>query len=66
MDILRAYWPLLVPYIIAVYTLAIVALVHVLKHPHYRVGNKIAWILIVLLVQILGPIAYFVFGKGEE
>ena len=66
MDVIRAYWPLLVPYIIAVYTLAIIALVHVLKHPHYRFGNKPAWVLIVLLVQIFGPIAYFVFGRGEE
>ena len=66
MELLREYWIFLLPIVIAVLALAITALVHVLKHPHYRFGNKVMWILIVLLIQIIGPIAYFVFGRGEE
>lgn len=58
--------PLLIPIIILEWTLAIVALVHVIKHPNYRFGNKIMWILIVLLIQIIGPIIYFLFGRGKE
>jgi hypothetical protein len=46
--------------------LAVVALVHVLRHPRYRFGNQILWILIVLLVNMIGPILYFVIGRGEE
>ena len=66
MELLREYWIFLLPIVIAVLALSITALVHVLKHPHYRFGNKVMWILIVLLIQIIGPIAYFVFGRGEE
>ena len=66
MNVLIKYMPLLIPLIITQFTLAIIALIHVLRHPHYRFGNKVMWILIVLLGQMLGPIIYFVFGRGEE
>jgi hypothetical protein len=66
MEVLREYLPFLIPLIIAQLALGITALVHVLKHPHYRFGNKIMWVLIVLLVNIIGPVVYFVFGRGED
>ena len=66
MDILMEYLPFLIPVIIIELALALTALVHVLRHPGYRFGNKVMWILIVLLIQIIGPIAYFVFGRGED
>lgn len=58
--------PLVLPLIILQFILAITALVHVLRHPNYRFGNKVIWILVVLFVQFIGPIFYFVFGRGEE
>lgn len=58
--------PLILPVFILEVILAITALVHVLRHPNYRFGNKVIWILVVLFVQIIGPIFYFVFGRGEE
>lgn len=66
MELLREYWPFLLPLVIAQLALAITALFHVLKHPHYRFGNKVIWVLIVLFLQIFGPIAYFVFGRDEK
>ncbi len=58
--------PFLIPLVIVQYTLAIVALVHVIRHPNYKVGNKVLWILIVLCFGIIGPVLYFVIGKGED
>ncbi len=63
---LQAYWPFLIPLILADVALCITALVHIFKHPHYRFGNKVLWVVIVLLFQIIGPTFYFVFGRGEE
>ncbi|MDY5213224.1 PLD nuclease N-terminal domain-containing protein [Intestinibacter sp.] len=57
---------LLLPIIILEFILAITALIHVIKHPNYRFGNKAIWIIVVLFIQILGPIFYFIFGRGEE
>jgi hypothetical protein len=40
--------------------------VHVLRHKNYRFGNRIVWVIIVVFFQILGPIFYFMVGKGED
>ncbi|GLG06325.1 PLDc_N domain-containing protein [Ruminococcus sp. OM05-10BH] len=66
MDVLVEYLPFLIPLIIIEWILAITALIHVLRHPHYKFGNKPFWIVVVLFVQIIGPIVYFIFGRGEE
>lgn len=58
--------PLIIPIIILEYTLAIVAIVHIVKHPNYRFGNRAMWIIIVLFIQIIGPIFYFLVGRGKE
>lgn len=63
---LKEYLPFLIPLVIAQLALGITALVHVLRHSHYRFGNKVMWAIIVMLVQIIGPVAYFAFGRGEE
>ncbi|OJG43200.1 hypothetical protein RV02_GL003120 [Enterococcus gilvus] len=44
----------------------ITAVWHVLKHPNYRFGNKAVWLLIVIVFQIIGPVFYFVFGRGDD
>jgi hypothetical protein len=66
METFRENLPFLIPIILIELILAITALIHVLKHPNYRFGNKVLWIIVVLLIQIIGPVVYFVFGRGEE
>lgn len=65
MEELMEYLPALLPLLIIDIILAITALLHVLKHPHYRFGSKIMWIFIVCFVQLFGPIIYFAFGRGD-
>ncbi|MDE5698323.1 MAG: PLD nuclease N-terminal domain-containing protein [Lachnospiraceae bacterium] len=66
MELLIEYLPLLIPIILIELALGVTALIHVLRHPHYKFGNKPVWIVVVLFVQIIGPVVYFVFGRGEE
>lgn len=66
MELLIEYLPLLIPIILIELALGVTALIHVLRHPHYKFGNKPVWIVVVLFVQIIGPVLYFVFGRGEE
>ncbi|HAS74256.1 MAG TPA: hypothetical protein DCS67_08950 [Clostridiales bacterium UBA8960] len=65
MDKLVEYLPLLIPIIVLQLGLTIAAIVHILRHKTYRIGNRTIWIL-VSFIQIIGPIAYFVFGRGDE
>lgn len=66
MTILKEYLPFLIPLVIAQLALSITALIHVLRHPHYRFGNKVMWVLVVMLIQFIGPVLYFALGRGEE
>lgn len=65
-DLIKEYLPFFIPIIVVQLILGITAVIHVLKHPYYRFGNKIMWVIIVLIVQIIGPIIYFIFGRGES
>jgi hypothetical protein len=63
---LQEYLPVLIPVIIVEAVLLITALVHVLRHNTYRFGNKVMWAIIVVVFQIIGPVVYFVLGRGDE
>lgn len=66
MNELKDALPLIIPIIILQYTLAIFAIIHIVKHPKYRFGNQLFWLLFVLFIQFIGSIVYFLFGRGEE
>lgn len=66
LEALQEYLPVLLPLIIVELVLMVTALVHVLKHNTYRFGNKVMWAIIVVVFQIIGPVVYFVFGRGDE
>ena len=65
-DIFSEYWPFLIPLIILQFALMITAVVHILKHPRYRLGNRTLWLIVVVLFQMVGPILYFAIGRGED
>lgn len=60
------YLPFLIPLLILQVGLAIFAVVHIIRHPNYRFGTKPMWIIIVVFINLIGPILYFTFGKGED
>lgn len=62
---LGAFLPFLIPLAVIQLALMITALIHALKNPNYKVGNKTLWIVIILFVNIIGPVLYFVIGKGD-
>lgn len=66
MEKLLEYWPFLMPYFGVVLVLAISALVHLSKQSRVRFGTKGMWVLIILLIQIIGPVLYFTIGRGDE
>ncbi len=66
MNTLFEILPLFVPVLLIDIALAVAAVRHILRHPHYRFGNKTMWLVIVVVLLLFGPIIYFVFGKGEN
>jgi len=57
--------PLLIPVAIIELGLLVWALLDIIRRKNVK-GPKIVWIIVVVLFEIIGPIAYFIFGRGEE
>ena len=55
-------WALIAPLFIVQVILAIVALVDIARI-HATNGPKWVWVLVVLVINTIGPIVYFIFGR---
>ena len=62
---LKEMLPFLIPIIILELALTIWALVHILTHKTYKIGNRTIWV-VVSFIQIIGPIIYFIYGRSDE
>ena len=58
--------PFLIPLLILQLVLLIVALVDLIKRQKVRGDNKVIWALLIVLVNIIGPVVYLIFGREEE
>jgi hypothetical protein len=65
MENIKQYIPLLIPVVVIQLGLLIAALVDLIRREQTR-GPKWVWALVIILVNIIGPIIYFVAGRKEE
>jgi hypothetical protein len=65
METLRSILPYLIPVLLLELGLMIFALVDLSRRPRVN-GPKWVWALVIILVQIVGPIIYFVAGRKDE
>jgi hypothetical protein len=65
LDKLMQFIPYLVPVLIIQLILIVVALIDLVKREHTR-GPKWMWALIIIFVNFIGPIVYFIVGRMEE
>lgn len=63
-DQLIEYLPYLIPIVILELILVVVALVDIIRRERTK-GPKWLWILVVMFIQLFGPIIYFIFGREE-
>ena len=66
MESLIQMLPYLAPIIILGLTLLVIALADLIKRKHVAGGNKIIWVLVMVFVQIIGPVVYLIAGRKEE
>jgi Phospholipase_D-nuclease N-terminal len=64
MDTVKALLPFLVPIILLELVLLFIALRDLVRRERTK-GPKWAWALVIVLINIFGPIAYLLFGREE-
>ncbi|MEJ8777434.1 PLD nuclease N-terminal domain-containing protein [Pseudogracilibacillus sp. ICA-222130] len=57
-------WSLIAPLLILQVVLMVVALLDIRKMEQTN-GPKFIWVLIIIFISTIGPIAYFIFGRKE-
>lgn len=65
MEQIREFIPLLIPLLILQLVLMTVALIDLARRPKTR-GPKWVWVLVVIFINTIGPIIYFVLGREDE
>ena len=66
MDQLMEFLPFLIPLVIVQFGLLGYTLYHILTHKTYKRGNRTLWLVVVLiLMNFVGPILYFLLGKED-
>ena len=58
--------PWLIPVFILSLSLMIIALVDLVKREKVRGNSKVVWVLIIIFINLIGPIVYLVAGRSEE
>ena len=59
-------WLLIIPLILVEIGLMAFALYDLVKRKRVKGGNKWVWGVIIVVVNLIGPILYFVIGREEE
>ena len=62
---LTQYLPLLIPVLILELGLMVAALLDLAKRTATR-GPKWVWVVVIVFVNFIGPVVYFVAGRGDE
>jgi hypothetical protein len=57
--------PFLIPLLIIQIVLMVIALVDLVKRDRVRGENKVVWALVIVLINVIGPIVYLVAGRQE-
>ena len=65
-DNVMEFLPFLIPLTIVQFSLFGYTLYHILTHKTYKRGNRVLWLIITIaLMNFVGPILYFLFGKED-
>ena len=58
--------PFLIPLFIIEITLIVIALIDLFKRENMKNSTRVIWVLIIVLINLIGPIAYLLFGRKDK
>jgi len=65
MEALRSYIPLLIPLVIIELALLVIALVDLIRREQVKHFPKWVWAVIIIILNLIGPIASLILGREE-
>lgn len=65
LQLLQNLLPVIIPAALLQLGLLVAALVHLLKRRRVKRGSVALWVVIIVLINILGPVLYFLLGRED-
>ena len=58
--------PYLVPLLVLEMALLFIAIIDLDRRQYVTGNNKLVWVLVIVIIGIIGPVIYFVFGRRKK
>ena len=65
-EALKNALPYLIPLLVVEIVLLFVAIIDLDRRKYVTGNNKLVWVLVVVIIGIIGPVIYFVFGRRKK
>jgi hypothetical protein len=65
-EALKNALPYLIPLLVVEMVLLVVAIIDLDRRQYVTGNNKLFWVLIIVIIGIIGPVIYFVFGRQKK
>lgn len=66
MEQIIQFLPFFIPLIVMQFILLGYTIYHIFTHDTYKRGNRVIWLMVtIVLMNYVGPILYFIFGKED-
>ena len=58
--------PFLIPLFVVQLALMVIALVDLFKRENMKSNTRLIWVFVIILINVIGPIAYLLFGRKDK
>lgn len=58
--------PFLIPLFVIQIALMVIAIVDLFKRENMKNNTRIIWLLVIILINIIGPVIYFIAGRKDR
>ena len=65
-EALKNALPYLIPLLVVEIVLLFVAIIDLDRRQYVTGNNKLVWVLVIVIIGIIGPVIYFVFGRRKK
>jgi hypothetical protein len=66
LEAFRDALPYLIPLFVLEIALLVIAVIDLDRREYVTGNNKLVWVLVVVLISVIGPVIYFVFGRKKK
>ena len=61
-----SFLPIIIPLLVLQLILLVITTIHLVKNDRLDQTHKLIWVLVIVFINIIGPILYLIFGRKDD